>query len=415
MLNFNKKFILSIFTVIISGIVSIPLIANALISYNDPNGDGDILLNDGILINQYLSGSVDVTNLERMDFDNDNIISKADAYEIQLYNLGLLNSGSINLPSASTYNGFSCACYHVFDASTGAHVNNPLLEDGYEYCLSNFNSIYNNNTAPDVTDIVIGSDSRVPNWDKSGVVKIISNNDPNGVTGFVVAPHIIATAAHCVYDSDNTSDEVGYIITDILLFDNDGDISLSATPVECHVPMSYIDFTQNYPRLYSDKYDYALITVEEDLSDYMCFNLGVALNSAVIDYVPIYNAGFPHYYNGYAVNTGLLHQMYIGTGTLIEWNEYLNYNQYESYYSYYNLDPDRQLYYNADTSEGNSGGPVYVKKDVYDKNGNNHREYYDVIAIHVSHTNNYNIGTRINGELIRFYLENDNVRFYIPE
>ena len=73
MLNFNKKFILSIFTVIISGIVSIPLIANALISYNDPNGDGDILLNDGILINQYLSGSVDVTNLERMDFDNDNI------------------------------------------------------------------------------------------------------------------------------------------------------------------------------------------------------------------------------------------------------------------------------------------------------------------------------------------------------
>ena len=84
-----KNRILSFLTATTALIVSIPLIANALNIYNDPNGDGNILISDAVLITQYLEGNVSVNNLEKLDFDNDGIISKADAYEIQLYNLEL--------------------------------------------------------------------------------------------------------------------------------------------------------------------------------------------------------------------------------------------------------------------------------------------------------------------------------------
>ena len=60
-------------------------------------------------------------------------------------------------------------------------------------------------------------------------------------------------------------------------------------------------------------------------------------------------------------------------------------------------------------SPGNSGGPVYVTEHVCDKYGNNNKIYYSVVAINVAGTDNYNIGTRINGDLIRFYKGNQNV------
>lgn len=399
MFKFNKKFISCVNSLILSSIFVIPLIANALNIYNDPNGDGSILLNDAVLINQYLSGGVSVTNLEKLDFDNDGIISKADAFEVQLYNLGLLNSGTINSPLSETYNGSSYAYYRVFDASTGDLLINRT------YVLYNFSPIPNNVNEPDEPDVVIGDDGRVPLWDKSGVVKIITDQNPNGVTGFVVGPHIIATAAHCVYNDNNTSEETGQIINSVKLFNSNGVNTLTATPVEYHVPYSYINLSMNYPRLRSNEFDYALLTVEEDLSDYMCFNLGVALNNASENHISIKNTGFPHEVNGNTVNTGSVHNMYMCTGNLMEWSEGLN---GIDEYNYYNLNEDRQLYYDADTSGGNSGGPVYVTKDVYDKNGNNHQVYYDVIAIHVSHTGVFNVGTRINGELLHFYLHNTN-------
>ena len=299
MINSNRKLVSCVIALIVSIIVSIPLIANALIIYNDPNGDGDIELNDNILITQYLEGSIDVTNLERLDFDNDNIISMADAFEVQLYNLGLLNPGSINLPSAATYNGSSSETYHVFDASTG----DLLLYNAYT--LYNYNPIPNNLNEPNVTDDIIAiTDERVPIWDKSGVVKIMTPNSYIG-SGFVIAPHIIATAAHCVFDNSTLDpndilSESGYIISGIKLFDSNGVNTLTATPVECHVPYSYISAVKNGN--YENAFDYALISVEEDLSDYMCFNLGVALDSAVTNEVEISISGFPYEINYVQVN-----------------------------------------------------------------------------------------------------------------
>ncbi|MBP5431935.1 serine protease [Ruminococcus sp.] len=411
MFKTKKKILCSIIALIIAVTVSIPLIANALNIYNDPNGDGDILLNDSVLITQYLGGVVSVNNLEKLDFDNDDIISMADAYEIQLYNLGLLNPGTIYSPSASTYNGLSSETYHVFDASTGDYL--PYNS----YSLFDFNPIPNNTNEPDAPDAVIGNDGRIPSWDKSGIVKIISTDGVYNYygTGFVIAPHIIATAAHCVFDydaiiPDNLSSQKGYVISNIRLFNNNGVNTLNATPVECHVPWSYI--SSAFDRLKVNAYDYALISVEEDLSDYMCFNLGVALDSAVTNETDITISGFPGTVNGNTVNNSYLDQMYLGTGSLVEWSDYIS----AYYYNLFQYNDDRMFFYDVDTSGGNSGGPIYVTKHVYDKNGNNHQVYYDVIGICTAEFTEYgigvvNMGMRMNGELLRFYLDNNNINW----
>lgn len=392
--------------------IAIPLLANALNIYHDPSGDGIINMNDNVLINQYLGGNVSVNNLEKLDFDNDGIISLADAYEIQLYTLGLLNIGTMETPSSSTYNGKTSETYHVFDASTGDH----LLYNAY--ALYNFNPIPNNSiNEPDAPDAVIGTDGRIPSWDKSGIVKIMSPDAQDNFmgSGFVVAPHIIATAAHCVFDAgalipDDLFSQRGYRISEIRLFNNNGVNTLTATPVECHVPWSYI--SSAYNGFAVNEYDYALISVEEDLSDYMCFNLGVGLNSAVTNETNITISGFPAYVNGIKVNDYEHDQMYLGSGFLREWDDYIS----EDIYDYYHYDEDRMFFYDVDTSGGNSGGPIYVTKHVYDKNGNNHQVYYDVIGICKSEyapngIGVINMGTRMNGELLRFYLENSNINW----
>lgn len=266
----KNKVISIISSICLSLMLITPLGTNASIIYNNPNGNGGIDLGDSALVVQYLNSGVDVTNLERLDFDNNSIVSMADSYKIQLYTLGLLPSGTINLPTALTFNGSQSETYRVFDAQTG------IIDYNKSYTLFNFNPIINNINEPDYPDTVIGNDNRVPNWDRTGVVKIMTQSSYAG-TGFVVNPHIIATAAHCLYNYNNPNSVSCNPISGINLFDNNGNCTSTVTPVECHIPYSYINSIQNNFGQETNEYDYALISVEEDLSNYMCFDLGVAL------------------------------------------------------------------------------------------------------------------------------------------
>lgn len=54
-------------------------------SVSDPDGDGIISINDAILIETYLSGISEPTNLSALDFDKNGIISKMDSTSVQLY------------------------------------------------------------------------------------------------------------------------------------------------------------------------------------------------------------------------------------------------------------------------------------------------------------------------------------------
>lgn len=54
-------------------------------SVSDPDGDGIISINDAVLIETYLSGISEPTNLSALDFDKNGIISKMDSTSVQLY------------------------------------------------------------------------------------------------------------------------------------------------------------------------------------------------------------------------------------------------------------------------------------------------------------------------------------------
>lgn len=239
---------------------------------------------------------------------------------------------------------------------------------------------------------VIGDDERVIDWTKSGVVKIIISTYSFG-SGFIVDKHTIATAAHCLYDYDLKMFEG---VTKILLFDADGNVIKykddkgiekdSITPVEYHLPKEFITNNQN-----RKESDYALITVEEDLSKYMCFDLGIPLDAFVNGETnaTVSVTGFPGYLNNdesHLVNTHNKHMMYTGNGKICSGSN------------------NKFIYYEADTSGGNSGGPVYITESL------NGKTYYTVVAIHTTGAN-YNYGTRIDTNLIHFYKSNDNIEW----
>lgn len=262
--------------------------------------------------------------------------------------------------------------YRIFNAKTGAKIDDYTLDP-----LSP-----NNNTRA-----VIGDDDRVidwaqSGWKKSGVVKLMDSTNYIG-SGFVVSDHVIATAAHCVhgYEKNNAKPQT---LSKILLFDKNGNVDLEATPVTMHVPVEFID-TVTSINDYSTTSDYALITVKEDLSEYACFGLSVPLNSFINGNATVTVKGFPQFVKNKEVNTHNTHMMYSGNGVVCGGNNSL-------------------IYYKADMSEGNSGGPVYITESAYGQT------YYTVVGINVAHPSKnaqHNIGTRMTTDLIHFYSGNN--------
>lgn len=248
--------------------------------------------------------------------------------------------------------------YKVFNAQTGDYLRSYTL-----------NSLRSENN---LRSGVIGTEDRVIDWSKSGVVKIIINNSGFG-SGFVVDEHTIATAKHCLYDNK------GLKISDIILFNSNGGVSMHATPVESHVPVN--------------NGDYGLITVEEDLSNYMCFNIGTFYDKYSAIGIDISATGFPgNLNNNYniPVNTINSHAMYTGTGKIVAVD--MNIGSV-------NLDFD------ADSTPGNSGGPIYMTETRCGKT------YYTVIGIVTGMGGDYNCGKCMDTDLLHFLISNENISY----
>ncbi len=224
-------------------------------------------------------------------------------------------------------------------------------------------------------------------YENSGIVYLsFKFTDSEGVstgyrgTGFIIGDHTIATAGHNVYSSD-----LSVFSTDmrVKLYDGDGNYIETVDAVEAHTPY------QNM--LGSGNHDYALITVEEDLSTYEHFNLGVMVDSAQNSTaIPMAVAGFPgSVYNAdnEAESTYDLYIDYGSPGTM----------------------SDYRIYYNGiDTSGGQSGGPAFVTTTyMLDDDSSTAVTTRTAVGIHTHGT----YCTRITSEMIAFFRNNSNISY----
>lgn len=86
--------VLSTAMVAAASVVSFSGSAANNVVYNDPTGDGKIDMSDAVLIMQYLSGAIIPENVDKLDFDNNGVVTPMDSYKVQAYKLELLEKES---------------------------------------------------------------------------------------------------------------------------------------------------------------------------------------------------------------------------------------------------------------------------------------------------------------------------------
>lgn len=244
--------------------------------------------------------------------------------------------------------------------------------------------------------MVIGSDDRIRDNDTSVVsLYLYGNGFPQHGSGFIVGKHVIATAAHCVY---NKKFERFYNI-EISVVGSDNSTLLTVRPSYAHISKDYVT-VDDYE---TNEYDYALLYVEEDLSQYGVFDLGIATDKYVEEAGQVIVSGFPvGYPEGYENSSYGLR--FKASGNIIPNIPDI-------------LDNSSLLRYDTDTKGGTSGGPVYVEEG-FSVRMNGQLQFYEyrtVVAINVSEKNpedtspDHNSGVRIDANHLKFYCSNPNL------
>ncbi len=333
----------------------------------DINGDGSVSMMDMVALSRYLNGECKLSDYQAADVNCTFTINALDVAIIQAYIIENIDSlPHANTPLTGSYTMQEMENrrnYYARNCATGAET--------YYYLESNDVPLFNSSSRTGVVD------DRVPDTDVS-VVKIL----PSGGTGFIIDDHIIATAAHCLYDKKTES----YVQNPYVEIVNESSTESLATLTvrETHIPYVFkeIPYDENSDNSnYYFMYDYALVYVEEDLSQYGMFDLSVQADEFTTNSPIVTVSGFAQRlgFNRYKAS-GAVQSL---SGSNIE-------NQAKN-----------QLLYSAYMSNGQSGGPVYVTETF---NGQEHRS---VVAINTSGAAPSFYGTRITPDLLRFFCNND--------
>lgn len=366
----------------------------------DVNRDGYVNVRDASAIASYCNGSLYADDYNRFDtdrnlvvnpMDQQRVLSKISGYSHSSLYYSRERGACLTAPTVSGFTPDSAASsigsrdYMRYSYAQGRQLSN--------YALTPTTNMLTSTSSNANTRAVIGNDEREPSKVKEnfGIVTIECNGGWG--TGFIVGDHHIATAAHCVYDEDIKQWKN---ITKINTYSQTGNKFGTLTPVEVHVPRLF-PITADTTPTSENMYDYALITVEEDLSNYLQFDLGVTYNVNATNYtnIPIYVTGAPGYKPNVIYVKNELMQLYTAEGRVIsrqcDTNELLTNTSL--------------LYYDTDAKDGQSGAPVYtITKNTI----NGQLSYtYTVIAVHSGGiANSRNWGSLITKYHLQFYKNN---------
>lgn len=390
-MNFIKK--------ILCGVVAASVLAanyaimtSAATTYDpcDVDHNGLVDLSDLVIVNKYLAGAYYFPNYNQLDVNRSLTVDSSDSLKITAYMLGntysysyisrensypmihpTINGATLNSDAGSTA---------IRTYSRYSYVTHQQLDD---YDLTPSTPLRASNRLDNTRDVIGDEDSRYPSCseENSGIVLL------EGIgTGFIVGDHEIATAAHCVYKKNGNN---GYWRSSITIktYDSNGfPTSTSLTPIEAHLPTQYRDcvITNATPHNQYIPYDYAVITVSENLSGYVHFSLGTAYNAKQTDYnrIPIFVTGCPGESNGHV---NINDRLYSSEGRVVGNNNTLI------------------LHYNADTSNGDSGAPVYTITQ--NRIGTDTSYTYTALCIHSYGFSElgYNCGSLITKYHLQFY------------
>ncbi len=391
-----KKLVSAIAAVLCICTVSIPFTASADYDPCDVNHDGNVDIFDVIRISKYMNGTVHVTNYNVLDADENMIVDGADVEYVAQHASGN-NNYSSNFISR-TYTGTTAVESPVsFQWSSGGGVDldsaSTLSRQYRKYVYATGNTSYYsltpltpttvNSMGDSINGAVDGTDNTYKTTlpENSGIVILgVSNNGsyPRYKTGFIVGDHQIATAAANLYE-DGTFLNTLEIRT---CSDSGFMTGTELHEIAAHVPSAYIN------RAVSPEFDYALITVTENLADYPHFAIGNVYNlsTANFQHIPVFVTGSSDKYNCVRLcsQVGNFSSLNSSTGNMLR--------------------------YNTDTvEEAEDGAPVYsIVKD-----SNNHY-FYTALSVNAGNKKysgsgsdyNYNRGVRFTKYHKQFYLNN---------
>ncbi len=356
----------------------------------DVNQDGTVNMLDSLAISKHLSGAVYYTDYYLLDVNRSHTV---DATDLNYITKKLLTGTTPSTWYIAQYgNGFMQPVTmppvsSAFIPDNAVNMTNDRWYVGYSYLEDEPIEPYkltatteSVSTAQNPRGIVNGEDNRgvAHGYENTGIVLL-----NNGVTGFIVGDHQIATAAHCVYSIDT-----GYFADEIIqTYDRSGApvVGETLTVAEIHIPQNFYNNTND------SNYDYALITVVEDLSDHVQFDIGNCYNMTVAEAgtIPIHVTGRPE-----------------STGDNLETPNTNNFLYTNFGYVYEGTDTNYMdaLYYTVDTSGGQSGSPAYtITRERY----NNEDFYtYTVLSIYIGGNTNRASGPRMTKYHQQFYNNN---------
>lgn len=360
-----KKLICSISALAVCCSVS-PLSANAATtSYlkGDVNNDGVVDILDSTCMLQYLRGIVgaDKATSERLDLNRDYVIDVKDKEELLKIINHTVSTSKVKSVNTTMTTVQHSKVYSKYDAQTGKKI--------CDYTLDTVDDISGSSA---LSRGIIGDDDRVVDYSKSGVVllncKNMSGDTSYVSTGFVVGAHTIVTAAHCLSGTKDLT---------CTFFNGAKNNTTVYKAKTYHIVKGYVQDDD-----IDD--DYAIITVEENLNSYACFNLGVC-RDGIKDVSPAKTL-FVTGYSGEG-SPALLGEIVTGKGNLAKNPKGII------------IKPDT-IHYNVDMVGGTSGAPVYLK---------NSDGSMTVIAINGGSDYGCNYGRRIDTDVLHFIYNNPNL------
>ncbi len=373
------KFFKKILALTISGVILATPInekANATsttYSRGDINDDGYVNIIDSAYLSNFLSGiksSASDSMSQRLDVDLSGTIDFLDKTMLSDIIVGNINSDTLYY---ETYNSIvqanSTNSYRIYNAQTGIQI-------GDDYTLSMLSSIPEESSRD-----IIGTDDTYVDYTKKGIVKLQYTKGVNTYigTGFIVGDNLLLTAAHCTFNTISNIPSKNMTYT---TFNQDGSENSTHNVLSYHLPLDYINSSESYSEC-----DYALLVVNEDLSDYDIYDLGASRDILKnITGSTVYKTTYEHgcyltniYVTGYRTSSS---NMVTGKGYLTSPSI-----------------TNGCLFYDTDTLGGESGGPVYLETN---------DNQMIVIGIHNKGPDNtgYNQGKRIGSDILCFVYNN---------